>query len=196
MNFKKTCTTTMFNAPPQPPLTRASLNKAISMLGVDFAKAKATIALLGVSTSQAGKMLSNFNSIYSRQMKINFQWIQMSLFALTPSPNLRRLPSSTMTKKEIEIQKALGTLPYKEWMKIHNILFENKWWYFPIPKTMKCNDKTKTKTIDNIEHYPVADGYIDDLQHSMSHNKWSEEHFATEIIAQCYSCMVFMEIDH
>ena len=112
----------------------------------------------------------------------------------TPSPNLRRLPSFTMTKKEVEIQKALGTLLYKEWMKIYNILFENKWWYFPIPKTMKCGDKTIT--IDNIEYYPVADGYIDDLQYSMVHNKWSEEHFAKEVIAQCYSCMGMETIDH
>lgn len=119
----------------------------------------------------------------------------ISTFKPTPSPNLRRLPSSTMPIKEIEIQKALGTLPYKEWMKIYNILFENKWWYFPIPKDIKCRPD-KTITIDNIEHFPIADTYIDDLQYSMSHNNWSEEHFAEEIIAQCYSCMGLMEIDH
>ena len=181
MNFKKNYTTTMSNASSTPPLTRASLNKAISMLGADFAKAKATTAVWG---------------------KLNFQWIQMSLFTLpTPSPNLRCLPATTMTKKEIEIQKALGTLPYKEWMKIKGILFENKieskisWWYFPIPKTMECKS-SETIPIDGIEHFPVADGYIDDLQHSMNWNKWSEEEFAIEIITQCYSSMSLMEIDH
>lgn len=196
MFFKKTCTTTMFNAPPTPPLTKAILNKAISMLNANFAKMNTTITASGVSTGQAGKMIHNFNSMFWGQSKLNLQWVQMSLSTSPfPTPNLRRLPSTTMTKKEIEIQKALGTLPYKEWMKIHHILFENKWWYFPIPKAMECKS-SKTIAIDGIEHYPVADGYIDDLQHSMNGNNWSEEHFAEEIIIQCYSCMSLMEIDH
>ena len=163
------------------------------MLSVDFAKAEATIASFGISINQANKNFRSFSILWHHGSSSWYQnWIKPTP---TPNSNLRRLPSSTMTTKEIKIQKALGTLPYKEWMKIYNILFENEWWYFPIPKDMKCRDKS-TITIDNIEHYPVADGYIDDLQHSMSHNKWSEEHFAEEIIAQCYSCMRIETIDH
>ena len=163
-----------------------------TILSVDFAKVELAVASFGISINQANKSLRYFNVFRQYGSGWDQNWIKPKP---TPNPNLRRLPSSTMTIKEIKIQKALGTLPYKEWMKIYNILFESEWWYFPILKTMKCGDN-KTITIDNIEHYPVADGYIDDLQHSMSHNKWSEEHFATEIITQCYSCMGLMEIDH
>lgn len=162
-----------------------------TILSVDFAKIERAVVSLGISINQADKNLRPFNVLWQHGNSWFQNWIK-------PKPtlnlNLRRLPSSTMTTKEIKIQKALGTLPYKEWMKIYNILFEGEWWYFPIPKTMKCKDKTIT--IDNIDHYPVADGYISDLQYSMAHNRWSEEHFAKEIIAQCYSCMGLMEIDH
>lgn len=105
-----------------------------------------------------------------------------------PSPNVRRPKPNDMTIKEIKIQEALGTLPFREYMKREGMLFENNWWYFPIPKTMKVRE-SKTVTIDDQEHYPVADSYIEDLQYSMNWNKWSEETFANEVIKQCYQCM-------
>jgi len=96
-----------------------------------------------------------------------------------------------MTDTEIEIQIALGTLPYKEYMKLQGIIFKNDWWYFPIPKASprRLYHKHKTTIIDDAKHYPVADEYIEDLYYSMAWRNWTEEEFAREIIAQCYSCM-------
>lgn len=96
-----------------------------------------------------------------------------------------------MTKKEISIQIALGTLPFKEWMKLQGIILKNKWWYFPVPENYL---QSKETIIDN--HYPVADAYIDDLQYSMAWRGWSEEEFAKEIIKQCYECMSLETIDY
>lgn len=97
-----------------------------------------------------------------------------------------------MTEKEIDIQKALGTLPFREWMKLKGIILKNKWWYFPIPE----GRGVRSKVIPLLPgHYPVHDEYIDDLQYSMAWNKWTEEEFAKEIIASCYECMSLETID-
>ena len=112
-----------------------------------------------------------------------------------PTPSICRPKPGDMTKKEIEIQRALGTLPYKEYMKLRGILFENSWWYFPIGNNVKCS-MSCTVTINNREHYPVADGYIIDLHYSMAWREWTEKKFAKEIIYQCYQCMSLEAIDH
>ena len=100
-----------------------------------------------------------------------------------------------MTEKELKIQRALGTLPFKEWMKLKGIILKNKWWYFPILKEVRRRDSKSFAIINNIKHYPVHDEYIDDLQYSMAWNNWSEEEFAKEVIATCYECMSLETID-
>ena len=43
-----------------------------------------------------------------------------------------------LTKKEVEIQTALGTLSYKKWMEFYGVLYRKKYidgyymWYFPV----------------------------------------------------------------
>ena len=101
-----------------------------------------------------------------------------------------------MTKKEIKTQIALGTLPFREWMKLKGIILKNKWWYFPVPKGARCYLQSKMITIDDVKYYPIHDDYINDLQYSMAWNKWTEEEFAKEIIVQCYACMGLETIDH
>jgi len=97
-----------------------------------------------------------------------------------------------MTNNEIKSQIALGTLPFKEWMKLKGIILKNKWWYFPILKEARYK-----KVITALPgHYPVHDEYITDLQYSMAWNNWSEEKFAKEVITQCYACMSLETIDH
>lgn len=180
------CSTATNSSPSK--LSKYTLNKAI--IDVDFAK---------IEQAFIYHYTGGFMYIWSK-----FNTIAMSLKL---KPNLRRLP--TMTKKEIKIQKALGTLSYKEWMKLKGIIFDDselnnynkqspfiKWWYFPLPRGKKVSCRVKTITINSIEHYPVADGYIDELYNSMAWRKWTEEEFAREIIKQCYSCMSLETIDH
>lgn len=93
-----------------------------------------------------------------------------------------------MTLKEVQIQKALGTLPFREWMKLKGILFHNNWWHFPILNN-KIYLKAKIVIINGAVYFPVADNYIDDLQYSMAWHNWTEDQFATEIIKQCYQCI-------
>ncbi|KKL86693.1 hypothetical protein LCGC14_1942170 [marine sediment metagenome] len=184
--------TTASNTPPST-LTRQRLKKFISIIGVDFVKAEAIVAVT-VDIRQANKILHLYNNVFHNST-LQFEWLRMSFcMKPKPTPNVRRSKPNDMTRAEIKIQKALGTLPFREWMKIKGILFENSWWYFPIGDNVKCNP-SKTVTINNREHYPVADGYIEDLQHSMSWNNWSEEKFADEIIIQCYQCMGMENID-
>lgn len=171
-------------------LSKHTLNKAIDLVSVDFAKVERAFIYY-----YPGGLMSIWNEFNSTAM------------LLKPKPNLRR--SQTMTKKEIEIQKALGTLPYKEWMKLKGIIFDDNdinsknrlskdiiWWYFPIEKGMRSRYAAHIVTIDNFKYYPVADAYIEDSYHSMAWRKWSEEELAKEIIAQCYSCMSLENIDH
>ena len=112
-----------------------------------------------------------------------------------------------MTDAEVKIQKALGTLPYKEYMKLGGIIYLNGWWYFPGPFAVEripwnivsiydiehglqiSDSHVRIVRIDNHNYFPVADGYIDDLYYSLLHNNWTEEHYANELIKLCYQCM-------
>lgn len=104
-----------------------------------------------------------------------------------------------MTIKEIEIQRALGTLPYAEWMKLQGIILRNEWWYFPVSISQKVHWAITLITINKIKHYPVHAAYIIDLHHSMTYHPVeirTEEELAKEIISQCYTCMGMETIDH
>lgn len=134
-------------------------------------------------------------------------------YAIVNIKTYEKVPTAlmSMTQKEISVQKALGTLPFREWMKLRGVILFDDWWYFPIlgckqylmadPLTTEDIERYRKQypdptiairkmiTINNIEYYPIADGYITDLQYSMAWNKWTEEEFAREIIAQCYACI-------
>ncbi|KKM68381.1 hypothetical protein LCGC14_1461420 [marine sediment metagenome] len=183
------CTTATTS--PTSPLTKQHLKKFTSIISVDFAKAESAIigSVFGVSVYKANKMLHVFNRKF--RTKLSFAWMQMTMLNFQrpmPTSDIRCSKPGDMAKEEKVMQEALGTLPFREYMKRRGVLFENGWWYFPIPKAMKCTI-TNNVIIDNQEYYPVADSYIEDLQYSMSWNNWSEEKFAKTVIGQCYSCM-------
>lgn len=96
-----------------------------------------------------------------------------------------------MTKKEILVQKALGTLPYKEWMKLHyyKILFKDNWWYFPIDRYSYLHKAPEIITLRHRGYYPVSNRHIDNLYRLMAGNKWTEKKFAEKVIKQCYLCI-------
>ncbi len=174
-------------------LSKHTLNKAIDLISVDYIEVELRVAV--------------FYGIHSAILLNSWHKFRSMTISFKPKLNLRRTKKQIMTKKEIEIQKALGTLSYKEWMKIKGIIFDDtipcknnlsvkSWWYFPILEEHHCRAVHSIVTINDTEYYPVADGYIDDLYHSMAWRKWSEEKFADEIISQCYSCMSLQDIDH
>ncbi len=154
-------------------------NRTIDLVGFDFGKAEEAVVTFWVTS-----------------IKLNNSWNFSERKAYrTMLPTSLSFFDNRMTKKEIEIQIALGTLSYKKYMEAKGILYENGWWYFLIPKHLKCK-ASKTLIINNQEHYPVAGGYIYDVSHSSAHNGYTEERLADEIISQCYSCMSLERADH
>lgn len=127
-------------------------------------------------------------------------WIQWHMENYnTPSLNLCYTQKQTMTKKEIDIQIVLGTLPFKEWMKIKGIVqWDNNGcleWRFPLPEG--GGEKWWAKLFSSTSRAAfLDDSYIEHLYNiiGLGHSEWSEEELAKEIIKECYAYITKIDI--
>ncbi len=116
-----------------------------------------------------------------------------------------------MNRKEKEIQKALGTLPVKEFVKdyakLQGVLFIDDWWYFPLnghnPSDTKLTEENhkSVEIIGDVKYFKIADSYIDDFLYSMTHAHGRYflcrgQKLAGEVIKLIYVCIAAEGIDH
>ena len=112
-----------------------------------------------------------------------------------------------MTRKEVEIQTALGTLSYRKWMELYGIKYEDDSdkWFFPI--LLKYADKlpriVSIVPIDDRVYYTIFDIVIRHIHKYRYYGKagnnkmwpeeskhWTEKRVAEEVIKNVYKDVI------
>ena len=114
-----------------------------------------------------------------------------------------------MTKKEVEIQTALGTLSYKKWMELYDIKYEDdsNTWFFPI-LSKYAGELPRIVSIDDRTYYTISDIVIRHIHKYRYYSKarnnemwpeeskhWTEKRIAEEVIKNIYEDVI-ITFDH
>lgn len=103
-----------------------------------------------------------------------------------------------LTKKEVEIQIALGTLSYKKWLEFYGVLYRKKYidmWYFPVIIPFgPSHERISSLPGHTGVYYTITNDTIEDVYETEKCAMCDEKAIALSIIDTIYYYVV--KYDH